>query len=182
MTVFSDRLKELMKIRGVSLGDIIRAAKIPKSSAHAYVSGSCTPRLETLCMFADILNVSIDTLVGRREITGEEGNNKLPETVFIKKRKGRGKDKSNRSRPIMERTYVLRKGILEALNENPEGLFASELKTKLLAGTGRLFHTFSINRGLNVLLRNDLIEKFSLQTNYGNIRANAARYRLKREE
>lgn len=66
------RLREIRKSRGLTqeeLGDLVG---LTKASISFYESGKQDPGVDTLKRIADVLNVSVDNLLGREE-QGEDG-------------------------------------------------------------------------------------------------------------
>lgn len=62
---FSDRLKALRKQINFTQEELSKATGITKSAIGMYESGQREPKFETLEIFADYFNVSIDYLLGR---------------------------------------------------------------------------------------------------------------------
>lgn len=67
MEAFADRLRELREARGLTQA---RLAELLDTSPRVYnrwETGAALPRLDTLVQLADLLEVSLDELVGRTE-------------------------------------------------------------------------------------------------------------------
>jgi len=67
MEAFADRLRELREARGLTQ---VRLAELLDTSPRVYnrwETGAALPRLDTLVQLADLLEVSLDELVGRTE-------------------------------------------------------------------------------------------------------------------
>ncbi len=62
---FSDRLKALRIQKHLTQEELSKATGITKSAIGMYESGKREPKFETLEVFADYFNVSIDDLLGR---------------------------------------------------------------------------------------------------------------------
>ncbi|AGR47393.1 XRE family transcriptional regulator [Brevibacillus phage Emery] len=65
--VFANRLTQLLKQQNIKPSQLAKIAGITKQSIHTLQIGKTTPKLETLYVIADYLNVSIDYLVGRTD-------------------------------------------------------------------------------------------------------------------
>ena len=59
------RIREVRKMRGLSLGDLAEQVGLNKESFRHIEIGVSKPRLETLFELANILNVSMDYFTGR---------------------------------------------------------------------------------------------------------------------
>ena len=58
MTVFKERIKELMSIYNLSQADICKKAGIPKSSLSMYLDGSRVPKQDKIMSIANAYGVS----------------------------------------------------------------------------------------------------------------------------
>lgn len=65
MKIFQERLKELRTMSGFTQRYMADALGISQPSYIRYESGSSEPTLENLAKIADILDVSVDYLLGR---------------------------------------------------------------------------------------------------------------------
>ncbi len=63
--MLGDNMKELRLSHKYTQDEVAKMLKISKSTIGMYEQNRRTPDLETLTQFADIFNVSIDTLLGR---------------------------------------------------------------------------------------------------------------------
>ena len=75
--LFSDRLVQAMKTKGLKQVDVLRIAeargqKLGKSQLSQYVSGKTTPRADTLAFLADALDVTGEWLLGNNEVIDHE--------------------------------------------------------------------------------------------------------------
>ena len=68
MNIFSERLKELRRERGLSLRELADLCSTSKSAISMYERGERNPKYETLEALADIFNVDIEYLVGTSSI------------------------------------------------------------------------------------------------------------------
>lgn len=69
MTAFKDRLKELRTAKGLSQRALADQIHISSSSIGMYESGQRQPDFETLEKIADLFNVDVDYLLGRKDTT-----------------------------------------------------------------------------------------------------------------
>lgn len=74
--VFSDRLKEAMRLRGFKQADLIHEAglcgkKLGKSQVSQYVSGKTVPRAAVAELLADLLDVDVAWLMGDVQTTAQ---------------------------------------------------------------------------------------------------------------
>lgn len=77
---FKDKLKELRKQRSITQEDLAKQIGISKSAIGMYESGQREPNFETLEIFADYFNVTMDELLDRDTQTGYYTD---PETADI---------------------------------------------------------------------------------------------------
>lgn len=68
MVVFQERLRELRRIYGYTQQRVADALGISQPSYIRYENGSAEPTLENLAKLADLFDVSVDYLLGRKEI------------------------------------------------------------------------------------------------------------------
>jgi repressor LexA len=61
---FHQRLKEAMRLRGITQTDLMRITQIPKSAISQYASGLFAPKKDRLAIIAEALNVSEGWLMG----------------------------------------------------------------------------------------------------------------------
>ena len=59
------RLKEIRNIKGLSQKELSEKLNLKQNTISSYESSSIQPSLENLIKIADILDVSVDTLLGR---------------------------------------------------------------------------------------------------------------------
>lgn len=64
MVKFSQRLNELMNIKGFRASDVSKITKIPRSTMHHYLHGHYEPKLDKLFLIAKKLNVTPEWLMG----------------------------------------------------------------------------------------------------------------------
>jgi len=62
--IFAQRLKDLLDKRGMTQRALAEKLKTTEVTVSRYVSGNRTPNIETTVEIADILNVSLNDLVG----------------------------------------------------------------------------------------------------------------------
>ena len=67
MKVFQNRLIECRKINGITQRQMAEYLGISQPSYIRYENGSSQPSLEKLVIIADVFDVSIDYLVGRKD-------------------------------------------------------------------------------------------------------------------
>jgi len=65
MTIFSDRLKEARKAKGITQKTMAEYLDIQETSYQHYEYGKREPNHEKTVQIADILDVSVDYLLGR---------------------------------------------------------------------------------------------------------------------
>lgn len=186
MIDFSKKLQEILDMRGIKEAHLAHYMKIEKSQICGYLRGRYLPGFRVIDKMSDALNISADSLMGRSDITEEERGNDIPidfrENLLETEKGKRIKEYTPCMRPN-ERVYILRKNILEALNENIEGWFTRPLIEEIFKKTGVVFHKFSVNRELNILLKNGVVEFTKIFPPYANKKSmKAALWRLKKEE
>ncbi len=65
MSVFSERLKALREARGLTQTRLAEIIDVQPRAYNRWERGHISPQLETLLKLADVLQVSLDELVGR---------------------------------------------------------------------------------------------------------------------
>ena len=68
MATFGERLKSLRKSKNLSQHDMAKFLDITDKGYQNYELNKSTPHLNTLIVFADYFDVSLDYLVGRSDI------------------------------------------------------------------------------------------------------------------
>ena len=68
MKIFQERIKEQRKLYGFTQRDIAERLGISQPSYIRYENGSSEPSQENLVKIADIFDVSVDYLLGRKDI------------------------------------------------------------------------------------------------------------------
>lgn len=68
MKIFQERIKEQRKLYGFTQRDIAEKLGISQPSYIRYENGSSEPSQENLVKIADIFDVSVDYLLGRKDI------------------------------------------------------------------------------------------------------------------
>ncbi|ACV57529.1 MULTISPECIES: helix-turn-helix domain-containing protein [Alicyclobacillus] len=67
MTLFSQRLTELLDRTGTTRRSFAQALGVSERMVQYYITGKKDPTVETLIAIADFFDVSLDYLVGRSE-------------------------------------------------------------------------------------------------------------------
>ena len=62
--VYLSRLRELREDRGIDISEMMEKLGVSLEGYRNYESGASTPKLTKIVQIADILNVSIDYLIG----------------------------------------------------------------------------------------------------------------------
>ena len=81
MNIFSQRLKKAMDEQRVTQSDLSTLTGLGKSSISQYLSGKNEPKVKTMTLIADALNVSVDWLSGAVDEPSDDGSghtNNLP--------------------------------------------------------------------------------------------------------
>ena len=65
--IFGRRLKAARVLKGLEVNDLVKELKINKSNFSFYERGINYPTVDTLIKLADLLDVSIDYLLGRSD-------------------------------------------------------------------------------------------------------------------
>lgn len=68
MSVFNERLKELIKENGLSQAELGRITNIPRTTVADYINQKSTPKHDNLNKLAKALNVDVEYLIGKSEI------------------------------------------------------------------------------------------------------------------
>ncbi len=68
MKIFCERLKELRKAEKLTQRDMAEKLNIVQPSYIRYENGTAEPSQETLIKIAEIFDVSVDYLLGRKEL------------------------------------------------------------------------------------------------------------------
>ncbi len=68
MKIFQERIKEQRKLYGLTQRDMAERLGISQPSYIRYENGSSEPSQENLVKIADIFDVSVDYLLGRKDI------------------------------------------------------------------------------------------------------------------
>ena len=87
MAVFSDRLKETRKLRGVTQKQMADFLEITEQAYQNYEYGKREPNFETILKIADYFNVPTDYLFGRSKFLRTDAGNlyvELPPDLFAK--------------------------------------------------------------------------------------------------
>ena len=72
MEEFAKRLKQLREDRGLSQTRLAEMVEVTPRVYNRWERGSTIPRLDTLVRIADVLQVTLDELAGRKELKGPE--------------------------------------------------------------------------------------------------------------
>ncbi|MED0662230.1 helix-turn-helix transcriptional regulator [Geobacillus thermodenitrificans] len=71
---FPQRLRMLRKAKGLTQEELGRRVNVTKVSISGYENGNRTPDMDTLKALADVLDVSVDYLLGRNNIQSDDTN------------------------------------------------------------------------------------------------------------
>ena len=71
MSLFSERLKKLRSDRNITQTRLAELLEVDPRVYNRWERGTATPQFDTIIKIADILQVSLDELAGRAEITAE---------------------------------------------------------------------------------------------------------------
>lgn len=63
--IFIERLKDLLKEKGITQAKLSKDTKIPQQSISAWLVGVRTIQVDSLCILADYFGVTTDYLLGR---------------------------------------------------------------------------------------------------------------------
>lgn len=75
MSVFNDRLKELMKENGLNQAELGRITSIPRTTIADYVNEKSSPKHDNLIKLADALKVDFEYLTGVSDIKSRHEEN-----------------------------------------------------------------------------------------------------------
>lgn len=64
---FGANLTDMIRLRGINAAEMSRRLGIQRSTMYSYTSGVAIPNIVVLSMIADELDVSIDSLLGRKK-------------------------------------------------------------------------------------------------------------------
>ena len=67
MAVFSDRLRETRKLRGITQKQMAEFLEITEQAYQNYEYGKIKPNFDSLIALADFFDVSVDYLMGRTD-------------------------------------------------------------------------------------------------------------------
>lgn len=67
MSIFQEKLKEMRKMCGLTQQKVAEKLGISQPSYIRYENGTAEPTLENLVKLADLFDVSVDYLLGRKE-------------------------------------------------------------------------------------------------------------------
>ena len=85
MSVFSDRLRQLRKVREVTQAQLAAAIGITDRACRRYEAGENEPTLSVIQGIADFFDVSVDFLMGRDNYWQDKDghiNVKVPSEIF----------------------------------------------------------------------------------------------------
>ena len=72
MEEFAERLKQLREARGLSQARLAEMVEVTPRVYNRWERGSTIPRLDTLVRIADVLQVTLDELAGRKKLKSPE--------------------------------------------------------------------------------------------------------------
>jgi len=87
--MFSDNIKYLRKIRGLSQAKLALELNINRSTLADYERGTYEPKIETLKVFSDYFKVSVDKLIDRKELEIKNSDNSFKVLAITVNDKGR---------------------------------------------------------------------------------------------
>lgn len=64
----ADRIKNMIKVRNVSVGNMLKICGLSKNALSTMQSGGSMPKSDNLARIADYLDCSVDYLLGRTDI------------------------------------------------------------------------------------------------------------------
>jgi transcriptional regulator with XRE-family HTH domain len=73
MEKFAERLKQLRSARKMTQTRLAQLLEVSPRVYNRWENGVATPHLDTVVRIADILDVTLDELAGRKETNGEAG-------------------------------------------------------------------------------------------------------------
>lgn len=68
LTIFANRLKELMNFQSLSIAQLSQKINIPKSTINCWLLKIRSPQIDSLVAIADYFGVTTDYLLGREDI------------------------------------------------------------------------------------------------------------------
>ncbi len=68
LTIFANRLKELMNFQSLSISQLSQKINIPKSTINCWLLKIRSPQIDSLVAIADYFGVTTDYLLGREDI------------------------------------------------------------------------------------------------------------------
>ena len=68
LTIFANRLKELMNFQSLSIAQLSQKINIPKSTINCWLLKILSPQIDSLVAIADYFGVTTDYLLGREDI------------------------------------------------------------------------------------------------------------------
>lgn len=72
MATFDERLRQLMKEKGVTQSKLAEAANVSDPTIHFYYHGTNLPRMEVLIALAKFFDVTTDYLLGLEDFNAKE--------------------------------------------------------------------------------------------------------------
>lgn len=66
--IFTEKFNEIMKYSHLSYAELARKLNITKATMSMYKHGKALPSLETFSQICDILDISADFLLGKKEL------------------------------------------------------------------------------------------------------------------
>lgn len=82
--MFAEALKQMREARGLTQAQICKVLNMKSQTYSAYETGNATPTMETLVRLSFILDCSIDTLLQRDNIYGDEDAQKAVIAEYAK--------------------------------------------------------------------------------------------------
>ncbi len=68
LSIFPERLREAVTMSGISYWELADKLGVNKSTVSMYLHGKALPSLEIIVSVAEITDVSLDFLTGRKEL------------------------------------------------------------------------------------------------------------------
>ena len=68
LTIFANRLKELMNFQSLSIAQLSQKINLPKSTINCWLLKIRSPQIDSLVAIADYFGVTTDYLLGREDI------------------------------------------------------------------------------------------------------------------
>lgn len=66
--LFPKRLRSLMSAKNITQVELSKAISVNQSTVCSWLSGKKSPKISTLYKIADFFNVSIDYIIGRKNL------------------------------------------------------------------------------------------------------------------